>query len=92
MNQIHIEDIPEFTMNLMKIKVPYSLSSQQCFSPERKKYDYGSDKTTSSKLEEFLPPHIFKHLHTFQRDGIKRGLKLHGRVLINDDFGTGKSL
>ena len=26
-NQIHIEDIPQFAMNLMKIKVPYSITT-----------------------------------------------------------------
>ena len=79
-------------MNLMKSKVPYSMPMHPTNSPERKKYDYSIDKTTSLKLEEFLPPHIYKNLHSFQRDGIKKGLKLFGRVLINDDFGTGKSL
>lgn len=91
-NQIHIEDIPQFAMNLMKTKIPYSLLKAPSYSPDRKKYDYSSDKSIHLKLEEFLPPHIFKHLHTFQSDGIKKGIKLYGRVLINDDFGTGKSL
>jgi len=91
-NQIHIEDIPQFTMNLMKTKVPYALASERPLSPDRKRYEYGTDKTTNLKLEEFLPPHIFKNLLAFQRDGVKRGLKMHGRILINDDFGTGKSL
>lgn len=43
-------------------------------------------------MEEFLPPYIFKSLYSFQRDGIKKGLKLYGRILINDEFGIGKSL
>jgi SWI/SNF-related matrix-associated actin-dependent regulator of chromatin subfamily A-like protein 1 len=62
------------------------------FSPDRRKYDYSSDKSIHLKLEEFLPPHIFKHLLTYQSDSIKKGIKLYGRILINDDFGTGKSL
>ena len=77
-------------MTLMKTKIPYTVSCQQV--EDLKRYDYVSDKSCSLKLEEFLPPHIFKNLHSFQRDGIKKGLKLYGRVLINDDFGTGKSL
>ncbi|CDW78143.1 UNKNOWN [Stylonychia lemnae] len=31
-------------------------------------------------------------LYSFQRDGIKKGIKFYGRIVINDDFGTGKSL
>jgi len=64
-NQIHIEDIPQFTMNLMKTKIPYSMLKAPQYSPDRKRYDYSSDKSIHLKLEEFLPPHIFKHLHTF---------------------------
>ena len=90
-NQIHIEDIPQFTMNIMKTKAPYAMTSG-AISPDRKRYEYGSDKTTSLKFEEFLPPYIYKNLLPFQRDGVKKGLKMYGRVLINDDFGTGKSL
>ncbi len=29
---------------------------------------------------------------TFQRETVRKGLKLYGRVLINDDSGIGKSL
>lgn len=35
---------------------------------------------------------MFKSLYSFQQEGIKKGLKLFGRILINDDYGTGKSL
>ena len=76
----------------MRTKVPYAMINGPAYSPDRKKYDYSSDKSIQLKLEEFLPPHIFKHLNTYQTDGIKKGLKLYGRILINDDFGTGKSL
>ena len=78
-------------MNLMKSKAPY-LMTHGTISPDRKKYEYGTDKTVNLKFEEFLPPHIYKNLFPFQRDGIKKGLKMYGRILINDDFGTGKSL
>lgn len=78
-------------MNIMKTKAPYAMTSG-AISPDRKRYEYGSDKTTSLKFEEFLPPYIYKNLLPFQRDGVKKGLKMYGRVLINDDFGTGKSL
>lgn len=79
-------------MNLMKNKIPYTVMKGPQFSPDRRKYDYSSDKSIHLKLEEFLPPHIFKHLLTYQSDSIKKGIKLYGRILINDDFGTGKSL
>ena len=75
----------------MKTKVPYQITCGT-LSPDRKRHEYGSDKTVALKFEEFLPPYIYKNLLPFQRDGVKQGLKMHGRVLINDDFGTGKSL
>lgn len=71
----------------MKTKVPYSLKNER-----EKKHDYSNDKTIKLTLEEFVPPFIYKSLYAFQRDGIKKGLNLFGRVMINDDFGCGKSL
>ena len=63
-NQIHIEDIPQFTINIMKTKVPYSVTSGT-LSPDRKRHEYGSDKTISLKFEEFMPPFIYKNLLPF---------------------------
>lgn len=71
----------------MKTQIPYTLNNAR-----KSKYDYKNDKTTKLKLEEFLPPYIFKSLYSFQKDGIKKGLKLYGRILINDELGMGKSL
>ena len=91
-NQIHIEDIPQFVIHLMKTKIPYGLSPHSLNGGLRSNYDYTSDKTVNLELEQFAPPFIMKHLYQFQKDGIRKGIRLHGRILVNDDYGTGKSL
>ncbi len=68
----------------MKYKVPF-----QTFND--KPYDYALDDLRT-KLEEFIPPHIHKNLYPYQREGIRKGIKLYGRLLINDDSGMGKTL
>lgn len=91
-NQIHIEDIPQFTINLMKTKVPYSMTPHSYYGELQCRYDYCSDKSIHMELEEFCPPLIIKNLLLFQKENILKGLKFHGRILINDDPCAGKSL
>ena len=91
-NQIHIEDIPQFTINLMKARIPYSMSPHAYYGELQCRYDYCSDKTIHLELEEFCPPLILKNLLFFQKQNVLKGLKLHGRILINDDPCAGKSL
>ena len=64
-NTIHIEDIPQFTLNLMKSRIPFSLTCNPGTSPPIHRYDYGTDKTPQLKMEEFLPSYVFKHLLTY---------------------------
>jgi hypothetical protein len=59
-NNIHIEDIPQFAINLMKTKIPYSLKNKR-----ESKYDYLNDRTTKLSLEEFVPPFIYRSLYAF---------------------------
>ena len=91
-NQIHIEDIPTFVMHLMKTQVPYSLSPNSLDGTHRARFDYKNDKTTGLDLEEFVPVYIYRSLYPFQKENIRKAIKMHGRILINDDFGCGKSL
>ena len=91
-NGIHIEDIPQFVIHLMKTKTPYSLSPHSLHGGLRTNFDFTSDKTINLELEEFTPPYIYRHLYQFQKDNVRKGIKLFGRILINDDFGCGKSL
>lgn len=69
-NQIHIEDIPQFTINLMKTKVPYSMSPQAYYGGLQSRYDYSSDKTIHMELEEFCPPLIIKSMLLFQKENV----------------------
>ena len=89
-NLIHIEDIPQFVIHLMKTKTPYAISVHSLNGGLRCKYDYTSDKSISYDLEDFLSPYILRHLYSFQKETIKKGIEMHGRILINDDFGCGK--
>ena len=41
---------------------------------------------------EELPPSINGSLYNFQRSGIKYGIEHHGRVLIGDEMGVGKTI
>jgi hypothetical protein len=64
-NQIHIEDIPQFSINLMNTKVPFYLSPTSYYGGIQAKYDYNNDKTIFMELEEFCPPLMIKHLMNF---------------------------
>ena len=39
-----------------------------------------------------MPPHMQRSLMPFQRVGVRFGLGLHGRVLIADEMGVGKTV
>ena len=39
-----------------------------------------------------MPPHVQRSLMPFQRVGVRFGLGLHGRVLIADEMGVGKTV
>jgi len=35
---------------------------------------------------------MHKFLYPYQREAVRKGVKLYGRILLNDDSGMGKSL
>ena len=76
----------------MKTRIPYGINPNSLNGGLRSKYDYQNDKSINLEIEQFIPPFIWKHLYQYQKDGIRKGIRLYGRILINDDFGTGKSL
>lgn len=43
-------------------------------------------------MAERLDPGLFKVLLPFQKEGIVAGLKFHGRILIADEMGVGKTV
>lgn len=46
----------------------------------------------SSRLSRLLPPSLGAALLPFQREGVVFGLERHGRVLIADEMGVGKTV
>jgi len=54
-NNIHIEDIPSFTIQIMNSKVPFQNSNERI-------YDFALDDMRI-KLEEFLPTFMYKSLY-----------------------------
>ena len=50
-NQIHIEDIPQFVIHLMKTKTPYTLNPMSLHGGLRARYDYAADKSTCLAIE-----------------------------------------
>jgi hypothetical protein len=56
-NKIHIEDIPAFTMQLMRHKLPFQHCVEQDLTA---KYDYSHE--IALKLEEYMPAHMFNSM------------------------------
>lgn len=75
-------EIPEFvTKGLLAPKITYSK-----YAPIR----YENERIRS--LEEDLPSEINERLYQFQREGVRFALEHHGRVLIGDEMGVGKTI
>ena len=54
-NNIHIEEIPQFALKVMSVRF---------IPPSKAQYDYSLDDP-KQKLEEFLPPFIYSSLLSF---------------------------
>lgn len=55
------------------------------------KINYENDDL-SKKLIDMLPKELESKLYDFQKKGVEFGLKNHGRVLIGDEMGVGKTV
>ena len=84
---IHIEEIPDFCLNLILFPVPWTGAEQEkgmCFN-------YTADPFCNAKVSD-LPACISNSLYFHQQKAIVRILRRNGRMILNDDLGTGKRL
>ena len=47
---------------------------------------------TQKDIKEILPKMFWEKLYEFQKEGISFAIKQHGRVLIGDEMGVGKTI
>ena len=80
---IHIEEIPDFCLNLILYPVPGSGVEQE--SGSGMGYIYTADPFTKAKVSD-LPDCISKALYFHQQKAICRILKRNGRMILNDDM------
>lgn len=86
-NRVHIEEIPDFCLNLILHAVPWTGAEQE----KGMCYNYTSDPFVKAKVGD-LPACISKALFTHQKKAIEKILSRHGRMIVNDDLGTGKKI
>ncbi|CAI2378561.1 unnamed protein product [Moneuplotes crassus] len=79
--------VPEFVFDLMSNPVPFSNELVDNFVG----YDYRKD-LGMFPLTDDLPHSLQESLYNFQLEGIKFGIEHHGRCLIGDEMGVGKTI
>jgi len=87
-NNIHIENIPDFTFLLLSSRVPFNVALDQ---ESKGRHAYKLDPSAHLRIN-LLPAFVRDSLLQHQRDGVRKGLKQFGRVFINDEAHTGKGL
>jgi SWI/SNF-related matrix-associated actin-dependent regulator of chromatin subfamily A-like protein 1 len=76
--------IPQFVFTLLEYSLPFSNPSITPLIP----YDYSFDHFSPSTL----PSTIQSSLYPFQLTGVNFGLSAHGRLLLCDEMGVGKTI
>lgn len=78
---IHMEEIPDFCLNLILYPVPWTGAEQE----KGMCYNYTNDPYVKAKVSN-LPACITKALHFHQQKAIVKTLKRNGRMILNDDL------
>ena len=55
-------------------------------------YDYSLDNTVNKITFDSLSNKIKNSLYEFQRTGVEFGISKHGRFLLGDEMGVGKTI
>lgn len=50
------------------------------------------DAEVAASVQQHLPEAIVGRLYPFQQEGVRFGLRHHGRVLLADEMGLGKTV
>ncbi|CAI2373818.1 unnamed protein product [Moneuplotes crassus] len=81
------QEIPEFAIELMKGKHPFYSENDAI----EVVYDYSQDFKKNLTFDS-LPAFMRETLYDFQKEGVKFGLSKHGRFLLGDEMGVGKTI
>lgn len=82
---IYVDSIPKFIFELTEYAVPFSDDSKQKIVP------FNYDEDIRPNLFQ-LPKALYNSLYDFQRTGVEFGITHHGRCLIGDEMGVGKTI
>ncbi|CAI2373984.1 unnamed protein product [Moneuplotes crassus] len=83
---IKFQEIPSFAIELMKGNNQFQ--GNNAFQAV---YDYSKDAERDLSFES-LPSSIKDNLYDFQKEGVEFALKKHGRFLLGDEMGVGKTI
>lgn len=85
-NEIKIKEAPKFVQDLSAEAYPFATNSKiaKSFTAE-----YAKDPKV--QITD-LPEKIYKSLYGFQKAGVEFGIKMHGRILLGDEMGVGKTI
>eukprot|EP00347_Sterkiella_histriomuscorum_P021164 403335006 len=85
--KICVDLIPQMVFDLFEFKVPFSDTSKISIV----NYDYHEDFDHKANIQN-LPKSLYAQLYHFQRVGVQFGIDHHGRCLIGDEMGVGKTI
>jgi SNF2 family DNA or RNA helicase len=82
-----LNTIPEQVFELFSHRIPFSFDFLQNIVG----YNYQNDILRKPSLKQ-LPTNLFNSLYDFQKVGVQFGIDNHGRCLIGDEMGVGKTI
>ena len=84
-----MHNIPDFVFNLKKIQIPFSHNF--AFDAHLSRFKYEKDFEMAFSAQS-LPPTMRDSLFPFQHAGVAFGIRRHGRFLLGDEMGVGKTI
>ena len=88
-DSVQIHAIPDFVFNLKKIQVPFSANFS--FDQHLSKFKYEKDYQIGYSVND-IPESLRSNLFPFQHAGVAFGIRRHGRFLLGDEMGVGKTI
>ena len=99
-NRFYIKGIPKFVLTLFNkyndidfniIKYKEKINNEKEEKYKINIIDYTEDYKNPKNFND-LSDELIDYLYEYQKDGVKFGLKKHGRCLIADEMGIGKTI
>lgn len=88
-DNVRISAIPDFVFNLRRITVPFSQNFG--YDPKISMFKYERDFSEGYSVNH-IPEFLRKSLFPFQHAGVAFGIRRHGRFLLGDEMGVGKTI